>query len=273
MNTKRQRTFLQWLLGALLIGLGSIIVYGQVVAQGQNLIKNGSFEEGFVEGLGVANDWGYFHSGNAEASFYDDSWELVVADGEHAQLIELTNATSTDSYAGIYQNVDVTPDQSYKLTFKGLVRSQEGSIEASNYGYRMQYAVDLTGNEDWQEVVHWVELPWDEQPREGPESGAGFVIHSEEKTFTATGDSVTVFLRAWKKWAGSGEGNYDIDAIRLVAMEGEEAEEPAEPLPETGANAQAAGNSNLIWLAASAVVILLLIGSAFLRQRRRTSGH
>jgi hypothetical protein len=84
---------------------------------------------------------------------------------------------------------------------------------------------------------------------------------------------VTVFLRAWKKWAGSGEGNYDIDAIRLVAMEGEEAEEPAEPLPETGANAQAAGNSNLIWLAASAVVILLLIGSAFLRQRRRTSGH
>ena len=273
MNTKRRRTSLRWLLGAILIGLVGVTGYGQAVAQGQNLIQNGSFEEGFVEGLGVANDWGYFHSSNVDPGFYDDSWELVVADGEHAQLIELINATTTDTYAGIYQTANVSPDQSYKLSFKGLVRSDEGSIEASNYGYRMQYAIDLSGNEDWQEVTDWVELPWDEQPREGPASGAGFVMHSAEETFTATGDSVTIFFRAWKKWAGSGEGNYDIDAVRLVAIEDEETEEPAEPLPETGATAQPVRNSNLVWLVASAVVILLLIGSVFLRQRRRTSSH
>lgn len=258
------------------------VLNGQAFAQGTNLVKNGGFEDGFVEGLGVAKEWGYFHTDNAVASFYDDTWELVVVEGEHAQLIELVDATSSDAYAGIYQTVKVTPDQTYRLSFKGLVRSDAGSIEASDYGFRMQYAIDQTGNQDWREVTDWVELPWDEQPRTGPADGSGFTINSLEKTFTADGDSVTIFIRAWKKWADGNEGNYDIDAVRLVAV-GEEAtptptsvpyRDPAtQPLPQTGAETQAPDTANLIWLSASALLILLLVGGTFWKQKRHAAEH
>ncbi len=234
----------------------------QILAQGPNLIKNGGFEDGFVEGLGVANEWNYFHSGDVNPGFYDDSWALVVAAGEHAQLLELVNSAQMDTYAGIYQKVSVTAGQTYQFSFKGLVRSDEGSIDASNYGYRMQYALDQTGNEDWQQVTGWVELPWDEQPRTGPANGA-YTINAVETTFTAGGDSVTVFIRGWKKWADGREGNYDIDAVQLIPVE------PAEPLPETGGLLSGTSSSLEVIGLGSLTLILVLLGGAYLNQKRR----
>ena len=257
-----------------------LVVAGPTLAQGPNLIRNGGFESGFVEGVGVGRGWDHFQTGNAVAGFYDDTWELVVVEGEHAQLIELVNATSPDAYAGIYQTVEVTPTQTYRLSFKGLVRSDEGSVEASSYGYRLQYAIDLSGNQDWQRVTDWVELPWDEQPRTGPADGSGFTFNAVEETFRARGKSVTIFIRAWKKWVGQGEGNYDIDDVRLVAVEDHMQPKPTpyrdpvtQPLPQTGRDAPGAEPANMIWLAASALLILLLLGGAFLSQRRRAAGH
>jgi hypothetical protein len=229
------------------------------------LIENGGFEEGFAVDSGVGNGWGHFSGGNVEASFYDDAWEAVVIEGEHAQLIELINASVMDTYAGIYQNVEVEADQAYQLSFKGIVRSSEGSIEASNYGYRMQYAIDLSGNEDWEAVETWVELPWDEEPRTSPASVTGFVINSEETTFTAAGDSVTIFFRAWKKWPGPGEGNYNLDAIRLVTTE---ADEITEPLPETGQINNDPGRMGALVLGVSIILILVLIAGAVINQKR-----
>lgn len=247
-----------------------------LLAQQPNLIKNGSFEEGFITGLGVANQWGYFHSGNVKAGFYDDTWELVVPDGEHAQLLELIDAGANDTYAGIYQKVPVEAGRQYELSFKGLIRSTEGSIKASNYGYRMQYAIDQTGNEDWRNVAAWAELPWDEQPRTDPANG-NFTVNSLKTTFTAKGDSVTVFIRGWKKWADQGEGNYDIDAVKLVALDAAAstpvptaavaATAKSEPLPETGR--ENTSTINLPIVIASALLLTLLIGGALNRKRHQ----
>ena len=253
----------------------SLLIVGQLAAQGPNLLKNGDFEDGFVLGLDVANDWDYFQTGNAAIGFHDDAWEAVVVEGDHSQMIEIVNATSSDAYAGIFQTVAVKANQTYKLSFKGLVRSDEGSIEASNYGYRMHYAIDLAGNEDWQKVESWVELPWDEQPRTAPASSTGYEIKSETVEFTATGNSVTIFFRAWKKWADHGEGNFNLDAVRLVAVDGSTPtpaptviitpETGTEPLPETGGEATV----NTIWLTISTLFIVLLIGAAFFNQKRK----
>ncbi len=247
----------------------------QIIAQEPNLIKNSNFEEGFDANTGVANQWGYFHSGNVDAGFYDDTWDLAVIEGSHSQLIELINASELNTYAGIYQKVAVEPEQVYQLSFKGIVRSDEGSIEASDYGYRMQYAIDLSGNEDWQNVAEadWIELPWDEQPRTKPADNNAFRIESAEDTFTATGDEVTIFFRAWKKWVGSGEGNYDIDAVRLVPVDAAAqpaGETPAQPLPETGQE-QAVSKMNTAILWFSIVLILALIGGALFNRKYRTN--
>ncbi|HEY85497.1 MAG TPA: hypothetical protein G4N96_10360 [Chloroflexi bacterium] len=247
----------------------------QIIAQEPNLIKNGGFEEGFDANTGAANEWGYFHSGSVDPGFYDDTWEMTVIEGDHSQLIELIDASELNTYAGIYQKVAVEPGQAYQLSFKGIVRSDEGSIEASDYGYRMQYAVDLSGNEDWQNVAEadWIELPWDEQPRTKPADNNAFRIESTEDTFTATGNEVTIFFRAWKKWVGSGEGSYNIDALRLVTVD-EAAqsalEKPAQPLPETGQE-QAASKMNTTILLISIVLILALIGGALFNRKYRTN--
>ncbi len=236
-----------------------------VLAQGPtNLIQNGSFEDGFVEGLGVANNWDYFASDNVDAGFYDDTWGLVVADGEHAQLLELIDSTSTDSYAGIYQTVTVQPGQAYQLSFQGLVRSQEGNINDSNWGYRMQYAVDQTGNTDWQAATDWVELPWDEEPRTAPANGSAYVMHTEVTTFTATSDSVTLFFRAWKKWADNREGNYDLDAVELIPVDATGA-----ALPETGGTQTIASHWGTIAGVGSVLLLGILLAGAFLNQKRR----
>ncbi len=251
------------------------VLTNQIIAQEPNLIKNGGFEEGFDANTGVANQWGYFHSGNVDPGFYDDIWEMSVIEGDHSQLIELVNASELNTYAGIYQKVAVEAGQAYQLSFKGIVRSDEGSIEASDYGYRMQYAVDLSGNEDWQTIAEadWIELPWDEQPRTKPADNNAFRIESAEDTFTAADDEVTIFFRAWKKWVGAGEGNYNIDAVRLVAVD-ETAqpagETPAQPLPETGQEQTASTmNTSILWI--SIVLILALIGGALFNRKYRTN--
>ncbi len=233
-----------------------------------NLIQNGSFEDGFVEGLGVANNWNYFSSANAKAGFYDDTWGLVVADGTHAQLLELIDATSNDSYAGIYQTVTVTPGQAYQLSFSGLVRSDEGSITASNYGYRMQYAIDQTGNTDWQAVSNWVELPWDEEPRTAPANGSAYTMHTETTVFTATTASATIFFRAWKKWPDNHEGNYDLDAVSLVPFAGTAGTAGA-VLPETGGENTGTSNLGTIAGVGSVLLLALLLAGAFINQRRQ----
>ena len=183
----------------------------------QNLIVNGGFEEGFQGEFGVGYGWGGFSNGNAVVGWSADSWDKVVAAGQYAQLIEIKNATDRDRYAGIYQTVPVVAGQQYRLTIKGLIRSEEGSIEVSDFGYRLQYGIDYNGGASWELMkdADWVEIPWDEQPLAEPPDGA-YRLDVFETTITARSDQLTLFIRGWKKWLNDGSGIYNLDEINLV---------------------------------------------------------
>lgn len=193
----------------------------------QDLIQNGDFEKGFQEGLGVGYGWGAFSNGNAAVGWNADSWDKVVVAGQNAQAIEIQNATEQNRYAGIYQTVSVVPGKQYKLTLKGLIRSDEGDIEISNYGYRLQYGVDYKGGTAW-ELLNgddWVEVQWDEQPLSEPPGGT-YRFDTFETTLTARGDKLTLFIRGWKKWVNDGTAIFDIDEVSLVGPAPETASEP-----------------------------------------------
>lgn len=200
------------------LGLWLTLLAGPALSQegAQNLLANGDFEQGFQSQFGVGYGWGGFSNGNATVGWSADTWEQVVVKGKYAQLIEIKNAAERDRYVGIYQTVGVVPGQSYKLTLKGLIRSEEGDIKVSNYGYRLQVGVDYEGGVAWELVPeqNWQEVPWDEQPLSGT-SGA-FRVDTFETTFTAKTDKLTLFVRAWKKWLDNGSGLFDLDEISLT---------------------------------------------------------
>ena len=188
---------------------------GNPAAQSANLIVNGGFEEGFFEGVGVG--WERFATGNVQAGWQDDTWGEVVYEGEHAQLLSLKDAWETNRYVGIFQVIRVVPHTEYLLTLHGIVRSEEGSVAESDYGYRLQYGLDFAGGRDWQSPeVAWVELPWDDQPRTAPPT-EGYRKETYTATVTSQTTKVTLFIRGWKKWPGGLEGNYNVDGLSVVS--------------------------------------------------------
>jgi len=202
--------------------------YSQDEGNLQNLILNGGFEEGFQEEHGVAYGWGGFSNGNALVGWGADSWDPVVAAGDKAQMIEVKNATEMNRYAGIYQTVSVVPGAQYRLTIMGLVRSTEGDIEVSDYGYRLQYAIDGNGGTTWELVPEsaWTEISWDEQPL-SDSAEMVYRVERYETTVTAQSDRLTLFIRGWKKWINEGSGIFDVDEISLVGPAPENFEIPA----------------------------------------------
>jgi hypothetical protein len=201
-----------------IVGLWLILTAGSAFSQegAQNLVVNGDFEQGFQGEFGVGYGWGGFSNGNATVGWSADTWEQVVVKGKYAQLIEIKNATERDRYTGIYQTISVVPGQQYKLTAKGLIRSEEGDIKVSDYGYRLQFGVDYEGGVAWELVPeqNWQEIPWDEQPLSG--TNGTFRFDTFETTLTAKTDKLTLFIRAWKKWLDNGAGLYGLDEISLV---------------------------------------------------------
>ncbi len=237
-----------------------------------NVITNGGFEDGFVEGVGVGVGWGNFASGGVFAGWYDDTWSKVVYEGDHAQLLELVDASEPNRYVGIYQTVSVVPNSDYVLTLHGLVRSDEGSVEASNYGYRMQYGIDYTGGTNWESTnIKWSELPWDEQPREDPTGQNVYHIDTYTATIKTETSKLTLFIRGWKKWTDSKEGNYDIDGVSLVGPYHPGVQPTATPMPgmpETGNAFEFLDNSVLV-VSSAALLVVLVGGAAWGLSRRR----
>lgn len=242
-----------------------------------NVIFNGSFEEGFVEGQGMGVGWGRFQNGNVMAGWYDDTWFKVVYDGEHAQLLELRDAGDSNRYVGIFQTVSVVTNAEYELTLHGLVRSDEGSPEASNYGYRMQYGIDFNGGTNWEsEDIQWVELMWDDQPREDLMGDNEYRMEAYSTRIKAQTDKLTLFIRGWKKWPDFKEGNFDIDGVSLVGPQGPSGTQPqpggdhptATPvpgMPETGF----VFLENPVLVVASAALLVVLTGGAVWSLARR----
>jgi hypothetical protein len=245
-----------------------------------NLIVNGGFEDGFAAGQGMGVGWGRFTNGKALAGWYDDTWTKVVFEGKHAQLLELKNAEDGGRYVGIFQTVGVVPNAQYALTLHGLVRSDEGSPAASNYGYRLQYGIDYKGGSDWQSSdIEWVELLWDDQPREDPTAQNVYRMETYTTTVTAKTDKLTLFIRGLKKWADGREGNYDVDGVSLVGPQPGVVQPTATPAAATPAATAAPGMpqtgnafaffENPVLVVASAILLLILAGGALWGVSRR----
>ncbi|MCB0180275.1 MAG: hypothetical protein KDI62_18745 [Anaerolineae bacterium] len=183
----------------------------------QDLIVNGGFEGGFQEEYGIGYGWGGFSNGNAVVGWSFDDWSPVVADGSYSQQIQIKDALDQNRYAGIYQTVSVVPGEQYKLSVTGLIRSEEGSITLSDYGYRLQYAIDYNGGASWELVAAdaWREFPWDEQPL-SEASDQNYQFKTFETTITAESDQLTIFIRGWKKWINNGTGIFNLDSISFV---------------------------------------------------------
>jgi hypothetical protein len=229
--------------------------------------------------------WGRFQNGNVHAGWYDDTWFKMVYEGEHAQLMELKNAEEPNRYVGIFQTVSVVPNAEYELTLHGLVRSDEGSPDVSSHGYRMQYGIDYQGGTDWEAgTIEWIDLMWDDQPREDLKGDNEYRMEEYTAKITAQADRLTLFIRGWKKWPDTNEGNYDIDGVSLVGPQapsetpptaqptssGEQPTATPEPsMPETGTESTFFENPVLV-VASAALLVILAGGAVWSFARRRT---
>jgi hypothetical protein len=226
-------------------------------------VRNGGFEAGFKDhSLGLG--WTAFSNGSAIFEFLDETWPPAVFDGEHAQRIQVREASQPDRYAGIYQTVNVIPGETYDLILYGQIRTGTGDIRVSQYGYRMQLGLDYDGGQEWQAVEDWVELPWDEQPFESDL----LFLYDYATPVVPSGPRLTIFIRAWNKWADPGRVEYTLDGISLLgpALPGEIAFD--EPLPATGEGPRSL--SGWVRLAASVAVLALLVAGALWGSRRRS---
>lgn len=228
------------------------------------LVRNGGFEAGFEEhNLGLG--WSSFHNGSAIFEFLDETWPPAVFDGEHAQRIQVREASQPDRHAGIYQTVDVIPGETYELSLYGQIRTGEGSVRSSQYGYRVQLGIDYEGGQDWTAVGDWIELPWDEQ-----RFNSDFLFFYDYITpVVATDSRLTLFIRTWNKWADPGQVEYTLDAISLRGPAFREELAFDEPLPETGGGSPPL--SGWVRVLASVVVLALLVAGAIWQVRRQSS--
>ncbi|GAB4442141.1 MAG: hypothetical protein Kow0031_24180 [Anaerolineae bacterium] len=177
------------------------------------ILKNGDFEDGFAEN-GVAQSWQSFATVGGAVNFSAENSDPFLKDGQHAQRISIDQTFEPDQYGGIQQTVDVIPGESYTVTIYGQIRSNFGSVQSSNYGYRVQMALGQNGAADWSSIppADWVELPWPEQSLSV--STVEFSEYSDQ--FVATGDKLTLFVRGWNKWPDGTLGEYTFDGLSIV---------------------------------------------------------
>lgn len=261
-----------------------------------NLLRNGDFEEGF-RGPGIALEWDFFTNGGAAIGFTQQEFDLLVKSGAAAQQISIAGAQTENRYGGIFQRIDVIPGETYTLQLNGLIRTSQGDVEATSYGHRMEYALDETGNTNWQRVDddEWIELPWDEKSLSTVDTP--YLAFTTE--FVPNSDEVTLFIRGWNKWPVPDLAEYTLDSLSLIGpvpgttaqplpagIPAASSEVPAgggeaefvsptatpmvdEPLPTTGiALTETLASDGRVW---GAVFVLVLLGAgAIYRGRWRT---
>ncbi len=195
---------------------------GPLVCNGDDLVYNGSFEQGFnATAWGdVGRGWGAFTNGGAaNYGFYQEQWDVVIADGHNGQLIEINTEavypTDADRYAGIYQRIDgLQPGKMYELILRGELRG-EGNEEDPN---RFAVQAALAAQSDWRHV--------DDDDWEVLEVGAIAVrtqpvpLAQVKVKFEAPAQTAFLYIRGWKKWAITNvEMDLNLDAIALRACE------------------------------------------------------
>lgn len=202
---------------ALLVLLVGLVVIPSIAGPAANLVVNGDFEGGF-EWNGLARGWGSFdNGGEMTPSWFDDTWAPVVYDGMHSQLIGINTfcrgASDPHRYAGIYQTLSVTKGTTYELCMHGMLRSLWGDPDPKSWGYTPQVGIDQEGGTDWTALAvdDWTDVPWDTvHTKYEP----GEEMDSYCMNVTAESDSLSLFIRLWKKWpTASREVLLNIDGI------------------------------------------------------------
>jgi hypothetical protein len=177
-----------------------------------DVLKNGDFQGGF-DPSGIANNWQGFSRVAGVFGWSDETYPTLLFESPHAQMMRIRSTQYPDAYVGIYQNAAVVKGRPYELALHGLIRSTEGSPQKSSWAYRLQWGIDLKGRNNWQSVAEWTDLGWDDQPIGAPNP----TIDQYQTTVTPTGNTLTVFVRGWRKWVTpTSAGEFVIDAVHLT---------------------------------------------------------
>ena len=225
-----------------------------------NALLNGDFEGGF-DALGIGHGWKGFHNVEGTYGWSDETWPGLVWEGNHAQMMRIRTASQSDRYIGIYQTVPVARGQPYELEMHGLIRSSEGSPQDSGWGYRLQWGLDLDGGQNWQDVETWYDAGWDDQPLDAayPE------IQGHKAAITPPNDSVTLFIRGWRKWGTANRGvEFVVDGLQLTG-----------PSPTLGApnNLPHTGDSPWTFSIFAAIVLACALALTRRARFRRSAGR
>ncbi len=169
-----------------------------------------SFEDGFSEwsnpfadpcpGSGLANGWSAFTSQDQFGSscMNKTDWPGNVFAGTFAQ--EITFAY-VGVEAGVFRSAPTIPGHRYTV-------EAHMKREFSVAPVAVSLGIDLTGGVDWQaESVQW--FPWDEDLDDQ--------WAKTEETVTATGDSMTIFIKGAHPYPEPG-GTLRLDAVSIVDL-------------------------------------------------------
>lgn len=194
---------------------------GQAICDGPNLLQNPGFEKGF-DADGTAKKWGKFNNGGrANYGYYDEQWKPVVAQGKHAQLLEINSKgympTDADRWIGIHQRVKgLQPGGTYQLSFKAMIREREDHSDEDPWRYEVYWGVhDNAGK-----ISDVSELAILKGASISPiylrtEPGT---YTSFSTTFQAPSSVIRLYLLGLKKWATSErEVDFDFDEVSLRA--------------------------------------------------------
>jgi hypothetical protein len=202
--------------------------------------RNGDFEGGFIGGA-IADAWGFFNNGGRDVwqTPYDDTWPPVVAGGSHAQLVAINTTMygehdpnqEPDRYAGICQVVSgLTPGALYYVDGQGLLRISdiEAPAHLDDWSYVAQWGYGSGASPEcgaWNSVSNWQTIPWGHVDyRESPTK-----MNSFSYTLNAPSQTLTVYFRAWKKWAfGAREMLLNLDNLSFAGYKA-----PPTPTPSS----------------------------------------
>ena len=150
-----------------------------------DVLANGNFEGGFQPN-GVANDWKGFANVNGVYGWADETWPGLVGEGQNAQKMSIKSTADPDQYIGVYQTVPVVKGQPYELKLEGLIRSTEGNPQASSWGYKIQWGLDLSGGENWKLIDEWFDVGWEDQPLNAASSRSASTRRASSPTTTSS---------------------------------------------------------------------------------------
>ena len=192
------------------------------------LLRNGGFESGFSARSGcgmVGAEWGCFQNGGRAAfGFYDEGWGRAIAEGSHAQMIEINTSDQfgdQNRTAGIYQTLNVVKGQTYELTFKAMIRADDLAAGGDPWRYVMLVGFDHSGGQQWANAV-WQEV--NAGPIQDRLNPSGY--HTVRVSVKAMGNKLTVFIAGRMKWGDwNREVDFNIDAVSLKGIA------PATPAP------------------------------------------